>query len=55
MIRGVFILTIGIGVGYAACLEHHQNISEKIQALTEALDKDIAARRAAANTEGETP
>lgn len=58
MIRGVFILTLGAGLGYFAALEHHQNIGEKLQTLTEALDRDVRARRAeaAANTtKGETP
>lgn len=54
MLRGVFILTLGIGLGYAAALEHHENIGEKLQTLTEALDKDIALRRANP-TQGETP
>lgn len=53
MIRGVFILTLGFGLGYAAALEHREGIVEKVDILTEALNKDIAARRAA--DQGETP
>jgi uncharacterized protein YjiS (DUF1127 family) len=53
MIRGVFILSLGFGLGYAAALEHREQVTEKLQTLTEALEKDIALRRADATTEGE--